>query len=123
MNDSESIAAAKYKIEGWKIANSGWPDFLLYRRNGGQIEIKFVEVKSAGSDLRPNQENVLRILSTLAPTVVCWSHDHFEKTIVPPLQDTYFHRTDDTPWVDCLQHETCNVKYHICEPGDAHGGC
>jgi|SRR5271157_2118248 len=128
-NKSETIAATRYEKEGWKIADSGWPDFLLYRWSGGQIEVKFAEIKRGDAQLRDNQKSVLTVLSTLAPTVVCW--DYFDKAtalveeeIKPPVQDRYYHRTEMTDWAECPNHEKCSVRYHVCEPGrETINGC
>ena len=121
-NSCEVAAAERYQKEGWKIIDSGWPDFLLYRMNGGRLEVKFAEVKSKTALLRRNQEKVLSILSTLASTVVCRERDSRfqEKTIDPPAQDVYYHRTDTTDWEVCPYQsrckELCSVQYHVCEP-------
>jgi len=117
-NKCEVAAATRYEKEGWKVVDSGWPDFLLYRWSGGEIEVKFSEVKSETAAVRDNQETVLRILSQLAPAVVCREqHNRFsEKRVLPIPQDEYYHRTDKTPWERCLRHETCSVRYHVCEP-------
>jgi len=32
MNRVEQEAARYYEKDGWSVLNSGWPDFLLYRR-------------------------------------------------------------------------------------------
>jgi hypothetical protein len=90
--------------------------------NGGRLEVKFSEVKSKTSLLRRNQEKVLSILSTLAPTAVCRERDarFQEKIIDPPAQDVYYHRTDTTDWEVCPYQsrckELCSVQYHVCEP-------
>ncbi len=117
-NNAEVAAAAHYKEEGWKILDSGWPDFLMWRWTGGRIEIKFAEIKSEGTNVRDNQRAALGVLSALAPTVVCKAHKECfrEVRIFPPVQDAYYHRTDSTEWQRCFNHENCNVKYHVCEP-------
>lgn len=118
-NNCEVAAAVEYEKEGWKVADSGWPDFLLYRWSGGRIEVKFAEIKSDTAPVRNNQQTVLTVLSVLAPTVVCRKDGvHFQETIITsPLQDNYYHRTDADDWTPCSHHETCRVKYHVCEPG------
>ena len=117
-NACEVAAAELYKQEGWRVADSGWPDFLLYRWSGGRLEIKFSEVKSVSASLRENQKRVLTVLSALAPTVVCQEQrcGFQEKIVTPPPQDEYYHRTDNTEWSPCLNHEACSIQYHICEP-------
>jgi len=120
-NRGEIAAAVRYAEEGWKILDSGWPDFLMYRRSGGRIEVKFSEVKSETAPVRENQALALRVLSVLAPTVVCRERpdgSFREKRIKPPAQDTYYHRTDNTEWLPCSQHEMCSVQYHVCEPAE-----
>ena len=113
-NACEIAAAEQYQKEGWKIADSGWPDFLLYRWTGGKLEVKFAEVKSEFAAVQDNQKNVLHILSTLAPTVV--RRISQETRIITPSQDQYFHRSDASEWAPCYHQENCNVKHHICEP-------
>jgi hypothetical protein len=120
-NVCEIAAAEQYKKEGWLIADSGWPDFLLYRWTGGRLEVKFAEVKSGKADLRKNQKEVLTILSALAPAVVCGPFGPaVERKIIPPAQDQYFHRSEESEWERCphqaLCSELCTVKYHVCEP-------
>lgn len=120
-NACEVSAAAQYEKYGWKVLDSGWPDFLLWRWTGGRIELKFSEVKSASSAVRDNQDTVLHLLSTIAPVVVCrelfeGSNCFQEKEIVAPTQDAYYHRTDATEWSRCFHHESCNVTHHVCEP-------
>src|ERR1039458_7549280 len=117
-NACEVAAAKQYEAEGWKIADSGWPDFLLYRWNGGRLEVKFAEIKSESAAVQDNQKNVLHILSTLAPAVVCRISQ--EIRIIPPAQDQYFHKQSEASKWECCPHqslcsELCSVKYHVCE--------
>ncbi len=120
-NVCEVSAAAQYEKEGWKVLDSGWPDFLLWRWTGGRIELKFSEVKSVDAAVRDNQDILLHLLSTVADVVVCReSFDGIgrfrEKGIVAPEQDTYYHRTDTSEWSLCLKHEGCSAAHHVCEP-------
>jgi hypothetical protein len=70
MNRTEQEAKRYYENNGWKVLNSGWPDFLLYRRRpDGTMEVKASEIKNT-DDLRDNQRELLDVLSMVIPTVV-----------------------------------------------------
>lgn len=58
MNESERLVHDMLTEVGWTVHNSGWPDFLAVRDN----ELRFIEVKHASDEIRPNQAAVHRIL-------------------------------------------------------------
>jgi hypothetical protein len=71
MNRVEQEAARYYEKDGWSVLNSGWPDFLLYRRRpDGTMEVKAAEIKNRDDHLRDNQKELLEVLSMVIPTVV-----------------------------------------------------
>lgn len=66
MNPFEEQVKDKYETEGWTVLRSGWPDFLLFKElPDGTTEVKAVEAKSEFDVLRPNQVEMLKILSRI----------------------------------------------------------
>lgn len=58
-NRLESVVKEAFENKGWKVFTNGWPDMLCVKDD----EIRCVEVKSETDHLRPNQIEVLNILS------------------------------------------------------------
>ena len=54
--------------KGWKVLKNGWPDYLIYKDN----EIAFVEVKDGSDRLRPNQIEMLKLLSKFGLKCFTW---------------------------------------------------
>ena len=72
MNKFENKVREDFEREGWEVLTSGWPDFLLVKRDsaGKTKEIQALEVKSKKDDLRSNQKEMLYVLSDFIPVRV-----------------------------------------------------
>jgi hypothetical protein len=62
MRPSEKAVDDKYKAERWLDFSNGWPDRAYARIKDGKLEVAFVEIKSAGDRLRPDQELMHAVL-------------------------------------------------------------
>lgn len=76
----EDTVRQKYESLGFRVLDSGWPDFLLWKpsdyRGGEPLLHAVVEVKSWGDGLRSNQKTVLRMLANAGiNTVVAYEED------------------------------------------------
>ena len=73
--DQFLAAEAKFKCEaikkGWKVLRNGWPDYLIYKDD----QIAFVEVKDKGDWLKPNQIEMLSLLSKFGLKCFTWRPD------------------------------------------------
>ena len=69
MNKFEKKMKKEFEKRGWEVLHSGWPDFLLIKRNdaGKVSEIQALEVKSEKDRLRSNQQKMLYTLSEFIP--------------------------------------------------------
>lgn len=56
MNPSEKAVDDKYKAEGWYSFSNGWPDRAYARIMDGELEVRFVEIKSPRDNLTTDQE-------------------------------------------------------------------
>ena len=55
-NKYERVAKIELENNGWKVLNSGFPDFFCYKE--AQKEFKFLEVKSPDDDLSNAQKKL-----------------------------------------------------------------
>ena len=68
MSVFEDKVVKAHEEQGWIVLRSGWPDFLMFKKVEGKIEIRVAEVKSKEDGLRENQISLLDVLSLLVPT-------------------------------------------------------
>ncbi len=76
-NALEATFAARALEKRWKVARSGWPDFLCELPDGSCIA---VEVKANVNDRpRPNQRRMFKVLERCGIPVRVWSPDQPDK--------------------------------------------
>ncbi len=84
--------AEKLRKKGWAVLDKGWPDLLITKTlKDGQMQIRAIEVKGPGDNLRPEQEEVIKILQKAGiDACVLWTQTGKEtlgkrdlKTVVP----------------------------------------
>jgi hypothetical protein len=83
---SEQATDARYRTDGWYSFSDGWPDRVYARiKENGELETKFVEIKSRRDRVRLNQEFVHSLLLSKGIKVEIEPPSKAPKQPAPPL--------------------------------------
>jgi len=83
---SERPTDAKYRAAGWYAFSDGWPDRVYARiKESGELEVKFVEIKSRSDRVRLNQQFMHSLLLSKGIKVEIEPASKAPKQSAPPI--------------------------------------